>query len=103
MTGEDHSKSIEINSEKFFNMEIKIGDVLGWLKTIFHIAKVDDLNIALKKCYSYVLDEEQSRAVGVMTELIYQEASGKIIPPINLTKTFRNIANGDFSGAVGTQ
>ena len=84
---------IQINSEKFFNLKIAIGDVLGWLKTIHDISGVEDLDGALDLCYSYMLDKEQSRAVGMVTELIYQEASGRIIPPINLYKTYRNLAN----------
>jgi hypothetical protein len=87
------NKYIRVNSEKFFNLKIEIGEVLGWLKVIHNMTGVEDLSAALEICYSFVLDKEQSRAVVIVTELIYQEASGKIIPPINLYATYRDIAS----------
>ena len=88
------NKYIRVNSEKFFNLKIEISEVLGWLKEIHNISGVEDLSAALEICYACALDKEQSRAVVIVTELIYQEASGKIIPPINLYETYRNIAIG---------
>lgn len=88
--------NIEIKSEKFklFAREIGIDDLLGWLRAIYEVSGEDDLDTALDLCYTYKLPIEQQTAVILITELIHQEASGKIVPPINLTQTYRDIAHG---------
>jgi len=86
------SDYFRINSEGYFSLRIEVSQVRQWLKIIYDISGEDELAIGLKRCSLRVLDEEQSRAVGTVRELICQEASGNIIPPINIYKTYREIA-----------
>lgn len=91
---EEGKNYIHINSEsiKNINLPLEINDIYEWFKIIYTISKEDNLSVALKFCRMRDLSDEQNRAVVIMSELIRQEASGNLIPPINLFEAYRNIA-----------
>ncbi len=90
---------IRINSEGDFNLPIKTAEVRQWLRIICEISGEDDLTIGLKRCSLRVLNEEQTKAVGTIRLLICHEASGNIKPPINIYKTYREIARAIKEGS----
>lgn len=83
---------LQINSEKFFSLRIPVSEVIGWLQAILDVSDGNgDLDMALRACRSYVLSSACSRAVIMVSELIAMEASGKIIPPINIYEVYREL------------
>jgi hypothetical protein len=84
-------KPLMIKSRQFCKLKILVSDVMAWFEIIYSLTGIDDLSIALDLCDSYKTTDEQKTAVVMIKALICQEASGNIIPPFNLCKTYREM------------
>ncbi len=95
MTENNHATAaLKINSRSrlYVKKDIYHQDVYRWLRLVYDRAGGRNLRIDLKKCYSYVNNEEQVVADGFLTDFLHLEASGDIHPPVNLCKSYERLA-----------
>ncbi|MBX6424104.1 hypothetical protein [Thermosulfurimonas sp. F29] len=90
--------SIRVDGKRI-KVEIPLAQVANWMLTIYRLSGVtEDLALALEFAYSAPKGRDEEHAVHMVQELLRQEASGNIEPPLSFGELYRRVVTAATKG-----
>ena len=80
-----------MNKDKFLVYKVRKDVLEEWLKTIYELTGLENLDHAVEVALYCASSEEERRKIYTVAEILRLEASGRIIPPYRMYEMYEKV------------